>query len=324
MVKIGITPLAFESMGVRSMCTLVETRDVKVLVDAGVSVAPRFSLMPHPKEYATRTLVRNKIREAAGKADFITISHYHYDHHTPNYVDTVYCGSSPEEANAIYGRKTVLAKSTKDHVNMSQRRRGWLFQKISGQFVDRFEVADGRVFRVKDTELRFSQPVYHGEEGSELGWVVMLVIQREEEKVMHASDVQGPVLESTLEMILAEKPDILVIGGPPLYLSGSKVPVASIEQGLRSLQRIAKSVPITILDHHIVRSEDWRNHAAGIFEEAEKYGNRVVTAAEYAGCEYNALESTRKALYEKEPPGKEFLKWTKMSEVERKKTAPPL
>ncbi len=42
MAKIKITPLAFESMGVRSMCTLVETKDLKVLVDPGVSVAPAF------------------------------------------------------------------------------------------------------------------------------------------------------------------------------------------------------------------------------------------------------------------------------------------
>jgi predicted metallo-beta-lactamase superfamily hydrolase len=324
MAKIKITPLAFESMGVRSMCTLVETKDLKVLVDPGVSVAPRFSLMPHPEEYAARNNSRLKMRKAAEKADVVTISHYHYDHHTPNYVDTVWCGSSPEEAKSICGGKLVLAKNTKSHVNTSQRRRGWLFQKISGKFVDRFESADGRSFKLHETELRFSDPVYHGEEGSELGWVIMLVVQYGKEKVVHTSDVQGPSSKKTLEMILFEDPDLVIVGGQPLYLSGSKVPVSVIEQSFQNLQRMVRSVPVTILDHHIVRSEDWRIQVKKVFEEAERHGNQVLTAAEYVGKESMPLESMRKSLYESEPPSPEFMKWTTMPEMERKKTVPPL
>lgn len=306
------------------MCTFVETGDLKVLIDPGVSVAPRFSLMPHPREYAERNRCRVEIREAAQKADIITISHYHYDHHTPNYVDTVYCGSSPEEAKAIYAGKPVLAKDTRSHVNMSQRRRGWLFQKVSSKFVGRFDVADGKMVRLNETELRFSRPVPHGEEGSELGWVLMLIIVYDGEKVMHSSDVQGPSSRETLEMILAEKPDLLIVGGQPLYLIGTKVADATIEVGFRNLEKIAGSVPVTILDHHILRSEDWRSHAGRVFEEAEKHRNRVVTAAEYAGKTETPLEARRKALYDQEPPSKEFIGWTKMSEMERKTIAPPL
>jgi len=306
------------------MCTFVETADLKVLIDPGVSLAPRFSLMPHPREYAARNDSRSRIREAAQKADVITVSHYHYDHHTPNYIDTVYCGSSPEEARSIYAGKPVFAKGTKSHVNMSQRRRGWLFQKVSGKFVDRFEVADGKTFRLNETELRFSRPVPHGEEGSELGWVVMLSILHDGEKVMHASDVQGASSMETLEMILAEKPDLLIIGGQPIYLKGTKVLDATIEQGFRNLQKIAGSVSVTILDHHILRSEDWRDQAGRVFEEAERHRNRVLTAAEYVGKAETPLECRRRALYDEEPPSEKFIDWTKMSEMERKKTAPPL
>ncbi len=324
MEEIRVTPLAFESIGVRSMCTLVETKDVKVLVDPGVSVAPRFSLMPHPREYAARNESRTKIREAAARADVITISHYHFDHHTPNYVDTVYCGSSPEEARSIYAGKPVIAKDVKSHVNMSQRRRGWLFQRVSRKFVKRFESADGRSFRFNETELRFSRPVFHGEENSELGWVLMLVIQHGEEKVLHASDVQGPVSNATLDMILSEKPSLLIIGGQPLYLSGSKVSAETLERGFENLQRIVKSIPVTILDHHIIRSENWRDQARKVFEEAKKHRNRLVTAAEYVGKEETPLECERRTLYEEEPPNRDFLKWTRIPIAERKKTAPPI
>ena len=44
-----IVPLAFDSFGVRSMATFVETDDLKVLIDPGVALAPvRYGLEPHP------------------------------------------------------------------------------------------------------------------------------------------------------------------------------------------------------------------------------------------------------------------------------------
>src|SRR5947199_5230701 len=36
------------------MCTLVETKDVTVLLDAGIALGPRFRLMPHPREFRAR------------------------------------------------------------------------------------------------------------------------------------------------------------------------------------------------------------------------------------------------------------------------------
>ena len=53
--KIIVVPLAAESFGVRSMCTYVETPHVRLLLDAGASLAPnRFGFSPHPKARATR------------------------------------------------------------------------------------------------------------------------------------------------------------------------------------------------------------------------------------------------------------------------------
>jgi predicted metallo-beta-lactamase superfamily hydrolase len=59
--KIKITPLAAESLGVRSMCTLVETPDINILLDAGISLCPyRFNLVPHPIEFQTISKIRKK------------------------------------------------------------------------------------------------------------------------------------------------------------------------------------------------------------------------------------------------------------------------
>ena len=67
-----------------------ETPDVKVLLDAGISLCPyRFSLPPHPIEFQTIAKLRGRIAEAADTAEVVTISHYHFDHHTPSFEDWV-------------------------------------------------------------------------------------------------------------------------------------------------------------------------------------------------------------------------------------------
>ncbi|MEM2459412.1 MAG: hypothetical protein QXG66_04180, partial [Candidatus Bathyarchaeia archaeon] len=72
-----VVPLAAESLGVRSMCTFVETPNLKILLDAGVSLCPdRFGLPPHPLEYRAIIEARRRISEIAGKADVVTVSHY--------------------------------------------------------------------------------------------------------------------------------------------------------------------------------------------------------------------------------------------------------
>ena len=73
---IKVTPLAAESFGVRSMCTLVETPDVSVLLDAGVSLAPyRFNLPPHPVEFQTISRLRQRNRPSRRQS--------HSNHHQP-------------------------------------------------------------------------------------------------------------------------------------------------------------------------------------------------------------------------------------------------
>ena len=77
--KITVIPIADESFGVRSMCTYIETKDVKVLIDPGVSLGPRFSLLPHPVEYNALRESRKRIEEFSEKAELLTISHYHFN-----------------------------------------------------------------------------------------------------------------------------------------------------------------------------------------------------------------------------------------------------
>src|SRR5207245_11535347 len=106
------------------MCTVVKTKDVSVLLDAGVALGPRFRLMPHPREYEALQTARRRIEEAALDADVVTVSHYHNDHHTPGYVEPVWLGISPASADKIYKGKGVRAKAARWNINTAPRRRG--------------------------------------------------------------------------------------------------------------------------------------------------------------------------------------------------------
>jgi len=323
--KIKVLPLAFESLGVRSMCTYIETPDIRVLLDAGVSLGPkRYGLRPHPIEYKALKESREKIVETAEKADAVTISHYHFDHHTPSYTDWAYNWCSSEIADSIYAGKLVLMKSYRSRVNVSQRRRGWIFVNTSGSKAKKLEVSDKRSFSFGDTTLRFSAPVIHGEENSGLGWVVMTTIQYSNaERVLFASDVQGPISKRTLEIILAERPSLLIIGGPPLYLAGM-VKEESLEMGFKNLGMIAEKVPLVILDHHLLRDKEWRKKVQPAFDVAARTEHKIVTAAEYIGEEDQLLEARRDELYKDDPPSQEFIKWTRIPILKRKLRPPPI
>jgi len=311
--KIKVTPLAAESFGVRSMCTLVETRDVTVLLDAGVSLCPyRFSLPPHPIEFQTIAGLRKRIAEAADKAEVVTISHYHFDHHTPSYEDWVVNWTDANEtARQIYQDKTVLVKNPKEKINASQRQRAWMFQKTGGKYAKKLEAADGKTFTYGQTTLSFSDAVAHGSEDSMLGWVTMAVVEAEGERFMFAPDVQGPMSVHTLELILKAKPNVIILGGPPFYLGGFRVEAAQLEQGLQNLEKIAQAVPTVIIEHHALRNDSWKQKMSEAQQQARKAGHSMVTAAEYIGDENVFLESQRKQLYRDYPPSDEFKLWMK-------------
>lgn len=324
LANINVLPLAAESLGVRSMCTHVETPDVRILVDAGVSLSPsRFGLTPHPLEFQALEEARVRIAEFAEEADVVTISHYHFDHHTPSYEDWLCNWTNAETARQIYQDKLVLGKDYRSNINPSQRRRGWVFKKTGGRYAKKLILADSRDFSFGETKIRFSRPVPHGLPGTPLGWVLMAIIEFKDEKVIHASDVQGPMDKATLQIILAEKPQLLIVGGPPIYLSDFKVTDQQIKHGLRHLETLARTIPVTIVEHHLLRDLEWRRSIQEIFKSARKSGSKLVSAAEFLGKEDKLLEAKRKHLFEETPPSLDYTKWSKLPEQKRRKTKPP-
>jgi len=321
-----VVPLAAESLGVRSMCTLLETSDVRVLLDAGVSLCPnRFGLPPHPKEFRAIDECRRRIAEAVEGVDVVTLSHYHFDHHTPSFEDWLtQWTEETQTARQIYEGKVVLLKNPREMVNYSQRHRGWMFQRTGGSYAKSLEVADGKCFRFGETEIRFSEPVFHGPENSFLGWVLMTTIECEGDVFMFAPDVQGPMSSRTLQMIIGQKPRLLMLGGPPSYLAGFNADAGQVRAAFGNLQKVVEKVSMTILEHHFLRDENWREKIVDVLYRAYASDNKVLTAAEFLGLQNNFLEASRKRLFAEDPPDEEFRKWMKVSEEARKRLKPPI
>jgi hypothetical protein len=287
------------------MATLVETDDLKLIIDPGSALGPRFRLNPHEREYLALHRTRRAILEAAKDVEILTVSHYHFDHYVPNFENWLWIWSSPELAAELYTGKLILAKDISSNINASQRKRGYMFRKLNLKLAKEIRVADGRTFKFGKTSLEFSKPVYHGPAGSKLGFVLMLTIRTPGCCLIHSPDAQGPMYDEPLQLILAQKPDMVLMGGPPIYLA-FKLDSEDLAVAQRNLAVLAERVPQLVVDHHLLRSPDYLEYLKPARDVAERAGNRVLTAAELVGQKPQLLEAQRKELHKQEPVKREW------------------
>jgi predicted metallo-beta-lactamase superfamily hydrolase len=128
----------------------------------------------------------------------------------------------------------------------------------------------------------------------------------------------------TLELIKSANPQVIMIGGPPFYLGGFKVGEAQLQLGLKNLVSVVEAVPLTILEHHALRDEQWQQRIKQVYAVALDAGHGVMTAAEFTGEKNQFLESKRKQLYLDNPPPKEFEKWMRQGLTKKSSIKPPI
>lgn len=312
---VRVYPLAFESFGVRGMATYIETDDVKIVADPGSALGPRFGLLPHELEYIALARSKDRILDFCRRADVLTISHYHFDHFIPFFENWTWIWCSDELAERAYRGKLVLAKDPTSHINVSQRRRGYLFWKRCTQVAD-LQIADGRAFKFGDTILRFSKPVPHGPRGSNIGLVVMLEVRVGKTSVVHASDVQGPIERETLQWLVKEKPSAVLVGGPPLYLKGFRIEEEALELARQNMIELAKHVRTIIIDHHLLRSTEYVEFLQPVVAQSKKAGHQIFTASEAIGKKPELLEARRRELHAEKPMKREWYKQLESGGIE--------
>ena len=288
-----ITPLAFESLGVRSMATLIET-DQKILIDPGTSLASkRFGLPPWKTEFDALHETRASIQEHAKSVDIITISHYHYDHYTPFSLGR-YLDSSPQYATEIYQDKKLFIKNPESNINKSQQGRARKLLKNLKDINRDITYSDGNSFELGDTQINFSPALPHGSQGSKLGFIVATTILFKDKTVMHASDVQGPIYDETKNYILNENPDTLILSGPPIYLLGFALSKMDIESARSNLIDLCREIPLVVMDHHLLRGLHCFDFIESVRRET---GNKLLVASELISEKPKLLEAHRKEFY---------------------------
>ena len=280
--------VAADSLGVRSMATLVEVGGLRIFIDPGASLAPRrYGLPPHPVELEALEEALKEIVRVMDSVDVVVITHYHYDHYLYR-----------QEQVDAYNDKILVVKHPTEMINHSQmmRARRLLRQLGVESRARSIHYADGRVYDLGDVVLEFSRPVPHGPEGTRLGYLVMVRVydRLSGECFVHASDVQGPMEESTLSLIVSWRPSVVFISGPPTYFAGYKVPAEDVERGVECLKKLASTGALVIADHHLARD---REYLSMLRELRRETGGRLVSAAEFMGVEPRLLESMRRELW---------------------------
>lgn len=274
--------IAFDSFGVKSSCFLVETHDIRVCVDPGV--AAEVDSFPLPKSVRSflRSEYRDRIIEVCMEADVLVITHYHYDHHIP--------------IKDVYERKIVLIKDPYNYINKSQKGRATLLLNQIRNSAKNIEIIDGKRIKIKSVKMEFSRPLWHGVQGSSLGYVIMVGISDRDQKVLYSSDVNGPVEEEYADMIIESSPDVLILDGAPTYLLGYIHSYYNLCRAVLNLVRIIKSMRINkiILDHHLLRDYRYKDLYKLAFTKADEYEIKLHTAAEELSKEPAVIEGYRK------------------------------
>jgi len=221
-----IIPIASDSLGVRSMATYIETKDCKILIDPSVALgSKRYGLPPHEKEKKAYDNSIKKIYDYSKICDILTISHYHYDHYTQN--------------TATYKNKKVFAKDISNKINKSQKKRGEELQNNIEKICN-LNYCDDTEYKIGKTKITFSPAFYHGPEKIRLGYVIMTMIKDERYKILHTSDVQGPVSDRARDYIIDQKPDLLILDGPPTILLGYRFSKKNLQKASDNLVKIPK------------------------------------------------------------------------------------
>jgi len=279
-----IQPIASDSLGVRSMAVYVETKDCKLLIDPSAALGPkRYRLPPSNPEIQALEQAKQEIRMIANQCSILSISHYHYDHYDPY-----------EE---FYQDKIVFAKDINKNINASQKQRGKDFQKIVKDTCNLI-YADDSTHIFGNTTITFSPPFFHGPENVRLGYVLMTTVDDTTQRILHASDVQGPVTAKAKEYIIRQKPDLLIMDGPPTLFLGWRFSQQNLQDASDNLIEIIEKTNCTVLlDHHLLRDLYYQSH----FPEPYKtFPDKIQTFAEYLGKENNTLEAKRKELWKKQ------------------------
>ena len=142
--------------------------------------------------------------------------------------------------------------------------------------------------------LRFSCAVPHGDLDLTDESVMMSLVE-EDIRFLYAPDIQL-LHDQIVSQILEWQPDILLAGGPPLYLS--RLTEEQINRAWENALRLARGIDIFILDHHMLRCTEGITWLKKLSTAA---GKPVLCAADFMSKSRTFMEAERQSLYRRFP-----------------------
>jgi len=277
-----------ESLGVRSLCCVISLPDRRIVIDPGVALGyRRHGLLPHPLQVAVGSRVRERILRALDDATDVVFSHFHGDH-VP-LADANPYQLSIDALPQRFGELQCWSKSDEDLSTVMSKR----FDDLAELSGENTQVAEGR----SEGPLSFSPAVPHGARDNR-GTLMMTRIEMSDGVFVHASDIQL-LDDATVDKVIRWQPDIVLAAGPPLYLD--RLSDAEIERAWNNAVRLARSIDVVVLEHHLMRSSEG---AVWLDKLADTVGRKVYCAADFMGLPRQLFEAERAQLYEEMPvPG---------------------
>lgn len=277
--------LSAESLGVRGLCCYVKTRQRKILLDPGFALGyMRHNLLPHPRQVSMAEMARRRIIRLWGKATDIVVSHFHGDH-VP-LIDANPYQLHIKELPGLNGMARIWSKNP-DHLSPNETlRKESLKAALDVQFLSGEGVRDG--------PLHFSLAVPHGDPDV-TNELIMMSLVEEDIRFLHAPDIQL-LHDQTVSRILEWEPDILIAGGPPLYLA--RLTQEQIKRAWQNALRLARGIDLFIIDHHLLRCSEG---IAWIEQLSTLAGKPVLCAADFMCRKRMLMEAERETLYRNFP-----------------------
>ncbi len=144
--------------------------------------------------------------------------------------------------------------------------------------------SDNSNIEVCGFRLEFTEPLFHGGELEKTGWVLAIKIKFNNKTMFYTSDLMGPVIEDYAYKIIENKPNMIILDGPPFYLPPYMFPKKYIQRAIDNIEKILDSLPdIILLDHHPLRTRNWKKKLEKVFKKAEKENISIYTYAEVLG-----------------------------------------
>ncbi len=278
----NIEIIGAESLGVRGLSCFVQTKKRKILIDPGIALGyKRHGLLPHPFQVAIGEKIRKNILEKFSKTTDIIISHFHGDH-------VPLTNANPYQLNLkdldkIDKNVKIWAKN-QTHFSSVETERAKAISSVLNKNLIQAENKNEDI-------MEFSKAVFHGESENNSETVMMTRIQ-ENGVFVHASDIQLFDKEA-VSLILDWRPDIALIGGPPLYLE-DRFSEDQFKKARENAELLAQKIDILILDHHLLRNREGFNWIKALSSKAK---GKVLCGADFMKKSRMPLEADRGKLY---------------------------